>query len=364
MYFSCMFRWIFFSVLISASTCLGQTNSIVTILGNSLNETSGLINLNGRLITQLDSGGPAKLYEIDSTSGTISRTVTILQATNVDWEDLCFDDNYIYIGDIGNNAGTRTNLGIYRISRVDYFSTPNDTVTAEFISYEYADQTDFTPAIYSTNFDAEAFLSLGDSLYIFTKNWGNGNTNIYTLPKVPGNYTANLRDSVYVGAWITGATVNPAQDTVVLIGYSIQNSFLFRMTNFGMNNFSAGSTEYINVVPAESYQTEGIAIDGNHFLLTAEEHSSGAAAVYRVKINSGLGVPSFSSDEAHVVPNPASSVLSFPEEAEAIQLFDQTGALVLEVEEASINVRDLPRGTYLVKYVLHNAQTSERIVLK
>ena len=358
-----MYRWIIFCSLLGSTSCFGQTNAIVTLLDNSLSETSGLIQLNGRLITHLDSGGPPKLYEIDSTSGTISRTVTILQATNVDWEDICFDDTYIYIGDIGNNAGTRTNLGIYRISRADYFSTPNDTVTAELISYDYDDQTSCTPAVFSTNFDAEAFLSLGDSLYIFTKNWGNGNTNIYTLPKTPGTYSANRRDSVYVGAWITGATVNLAEDTIVLIGYSIQNSFLFRMTNFGANSFSSGNTEYINVVPAESYQTEGISMDSEGFLVTAEEHSSGASALYRVKI-SELNVASLIMEEPHVLPNPASSELTFPAEAEHIQLFDLTGKLVRESELSLVPVYDLPRGVYVASFSVNNEHLSQRILLR
>lgn len=359
-----MFRWIIYGVFLASSTCFGQANSIITLLDNSLNESSGLIHLNNRLITHLDSGGEAKLYEIDSTSGAVSRTVTVFPATNVDWEAICFDDTYIYIGDIGNNAGTRTNLGVYRISQAEYFSTPNDTVTAEWISFAYEDQTTFTPAVYSTNYDAEAFLALGDSLYIFTKNWGNAYTNVYSLPKTPGSYSANRADSVLVGAWITGASVNSAQDTIVFVGYSIQSSFLFRMTNFSLTDFSSGNTEYIPVPLAESYQTEAIARDGDSYLVTAEAHSSGEAALYRVKINSGVGLAAFSMQEAELVPNPASSEVTFPFDATDIQFFDLSGKPVLQSDQSIVNVSDLPRGMYVVNYSMIGKRITQRILLQ
>ena len=81
-------------------------------LPGSLNESSGAIFFNNRLITHNDSGGEAKLYELDTISGIIEREVTILNATNVDWEDITQDETSIYIGDFGNNNGNRTDLKI------------------------------------------------------------------------------------------------------------------------------------------------------------------------------------------------------------------------------------------------------------
>ena len=71
-------------------------------------ETSGLLFLNGKLITHNDSGDDSNLYEIDTITGNITRTVSVSNATNIDWEDIAQDDTYIYIGDFGNNNGTRT----------------------------------------------------------------------------------------------------------------------------------------------------------------------------------------------------------------------------------------------------------------
>jgi hypothetical protein len=72
-------------------------------LPDEVKETSGLLFLDGKIITHNDSGDAPNLYEIDSLSGTILRTVTISNATNVDWEDLAENDTHIFIADIGNN---------------------------------------------------------------------------------------------------------------------------------------------------------------------------------------------------------------------------------------------------------------------
>jgi len=148
----------------------GQQLNLLAALQDSLRETSGLVYFNQKLITHNDSGGEPALYEIDSTSGKIIRTVTIGNATNVDWEDICIDSTYFYIGDFGSD-GSRRDLKIYRLPISSYLTTSDDTVTADIIHFSYEDQTDFTPAQFNTNFDAEALIASPDSLYIFTKNW-------------------------------------------------------------------------------------------------------------------------------------------------------------------------------------------------
>jgi putative lipase involved disintegration of autophagic bodies len=84
-------------------------------LPSEIKETSGLLLIDGKIITHNDRGDAANLYEIDSLSGNLLRTIRITNATNEDWEDLAEDENHIYIGDFGNNDGNRTNLRIYKI---------------------------------------------------------------------------------------------------------------------------------------------------------------------------------------------------------------------------------------------------------
>jgi len=58
----------------------------------TISETSGLLFFNGKLITHNDSGDAANLYELDTITGNITRTININNATNVDWEDVTQDD--------------------------------------------------------------------------------------------------------------------------------------------------------------------------------------------------------------------------------------------------------------------------------
>ncbi len=122
-------------------------------------ETSGLIFYNGKLVTHNDSGNTPQLFEIDTVSLEITRTVTLKNVENVDWEDIAQDDLYIYIGDFGNNLGTRQDLAIYRIAKSDY--NGSDSVMAEVINFEYEDQVDFTN-VGNSDWDAEALFVLND----------------------------------------------------------------------------------------------------------------------------------------------------------------------------------------------------------
>ena len=100
-----------------------------------LSESSGAIFFNDKLIIHNDSGNENKLHELDTITAAVTRTVTVTNATNTDWEDIAQDDLSIYIGDIGNNSGNRTNLKIYKILKSDYQNSTN--VTAEIINFSY-----------------------------------------------------------------------------------------------------------------------------------------------------------------------------------------------------------------------------------
>ncbi|MFK5880527.1 MAG: hypothetical protein QM478_13655 [Flavobacteriaceae bacterium] len=186
-------------------------------LPKQVNETSGLLYLNGKIVTFNDSGNTAQLFEIDTITGEISRTIDIENAKNVDWEDITQDDSYIYIADFGNNYGSRKNLKIYRISKVD-FSNANK-VDAEIIELSYDNQTKFNSRK-RNNFDAESLIILNDQLVIFTKNRGNQHTAIYTLPKEIGTHTSSYSHSYNIEGLVTGATLNKKTNQIILCGYT------------------------------------------------------------------------------------------------------------------------------------------------
>ena len=185
-------------------------------MGAPILESSGLIYTNAGLWTHNDSGNDPILYLLDTLSFEIKRQVVIENVENEDWEELAADEQYFYIGDFGNNKGDRKDLNILRVSRTDIQG--NDTVSAEVINFYYPDQLDFSLGDKSHNFDCEAFFVNGDSLHLFTKNWENRKTKHYTIPKVPGNYSAIIRDSFDVDGLITAADIAP-DGVISLLGY-------------------------------------------------------------------------------------------------------------------------------------------------
>jgi hypothetical protein len=222
-----------------SSLTIGQITNCTQqfLLPEQAIETSGLIFLNGKIITHNDSDGGNFLFELDSLSGEINRTITIENATNVDWEDISIDNEYIYIGDIGNNDGNRTDLGVYRISISDFSS--NENVTAEQISFQYADQIDFTSAPEQTAFDAEALTVIGDSIFVFTKNWIDETTVIYGFPKAIGDYNVMPIATIDSQGLITGATYNSITDLILLTGYStLLSPFIVAISDFTNDDFS------------------------------------------------------------------------------------------------------------------------------
>ncbi len=191
-----------------------------------LNESSGLIiDRQGGLWTLNDSGNKASLYEIDTTASLI-RTLRITSAPNIDWEDLARDEaGNLYIADIGNNLNVRRKLFIYKISPDDI---AGESAAAEAISFVYEDQTDFPPGAKKLHYDAESLIHYKGNLYIFTKNRTEpftGYTYVYKIPDMPGDYTAELVDSLKVGEgimtnfWLTGADISPSGDRIALLSH-------------------------------------------------------------------------------------------------------------------------------------------------
>lgn len=284
---------------------------ITTLETPVLDETSGLLFYNNTLITHTDSGGKAELYEINATTGAITRTVDITNATNVDWEDIAQDTAYIYIGDIGNNSGNRTDLKIYKVSKADY-DTSDGKVTAEIISYSYADQLDFTHSPNMTNWDAEGLISYGDRLLIFTKNWVDLKTNVYAIPKTSGTHSAVLVSSYNTNGLITGADSSPDEKVIYLIGYSTSEApFMYTIHDIPENSldiFSGKISDKIVDIVSLGYQVEGITLfemtPTTHRLYLSNEKFSASLGPIKIKVPAKLlGIEIDAQTLNPVVPN-------------------------------------------------------------
>ncbi len=273
-----MLRFLHITLILSAVVCFrvcGQNITLTTVADITpiLDESSGITyRAPNSLYTHNDSGGGNELFEID-TLGNWVRTIIIGNATNIDWEDITHDNsNNIYIGDFGNNDNDRTNLRILKIPDPHTFS--NDTVNAEIISFLFPDQSQFPPFPPKRNFDAEAFVWFNDSLFIFTKNRTapfNGYCKVYKVPDLPGNYNAQLCDSVLIGLtsqsenWVTAAALSEDKSQLALLN----GSKIWLFSCFNNSSFFKGNRA--NILLNSMSQKEGICFKNNNKIFITDE---------------------------------------------------------------------------------------------
>ncbi|MEO2060664.1 MAG: hypothetical protein ABGW76_11355 [Mesonia sp.] len=269
----------------------GEEIPLLTSLDSKVNESSGLLFLDDQLITHNDSDEPNELYEIDVNNGNVLRTVVVTNVENNDWEDLAEDEKFLYIGDFGNNLGSRKDLKVYKIEKEAYRNAENDSIQAEIINFSYTNQEEYSPARFNSNFDAEALISYQDKLYIFTKNWENKKTDVYELSKTPGTYELEKIDTIETEGLITGATYDELNDRILLCGNSVPTPFIIELKEFSHGKFSNGKMKKYNLQPqlGASIQIEGITmINKNECYLSAEKSITGTSALYKYTFDKSL----------------------------------------------------------------------------
>jgi len=353
-----------------------------TVLGNlpdDVLESSGLIFYNDKLITHNDSGNLPQLYEVDPSSLEILRIVTINNAANVDWEDITQDDTFIYIGDFGNKAGNRQDLSIYRVPKSEY--DLNNSVNAERIDFSYEDQSDFL-SNQNSDWDAEAMVNFNEQLLLFTKQWKTKGTVAYSIPKIPGSYSAKNLGFYNVSGLVTGAAYNEFSDVLMLLGYSSQlQPFVVRIegpdTNFSFNGsvekqalgigfaqvegitYSDSNTYYVS---SERFQNTTPSINLESQLFTFKTDDSPSQGKTDKVENDVLIYKPFGSNELHYDLN--SNVPLFGR-----AIFDITGKRVRYtngalIENNSIDLSGLGSAVYYLTFYLQGETITKPFILE
>lgn len=189
-----------------------------TVLPEAIREVSGMVRTqDGNLWLLNDSRNPSELFRVDPISGILLETRK-LPVPNRDWEDLTVDNSgFLYIGDFGNNKNARRNLCVFKYNPA--------TGALDSIRFRYPDQDAWPPTDERAwNFNCEAMVFFQDSLHLFSKNAFKGNfvTKHYVLPAIPGEYIAELRDSIILkNRVITGAALSPDGQTLAITSYII-----------------------------------------------------------------------------------------------------------------------------------------------
>jgi hypothetical protein len=255
-------------------------------LPETVRETSGLLFINDKLWTFNDSGGTAELFAIDTATAQVVQTVSISNAFNIDWEGIALDDDYIYIGDFGNNAGVRKDLVIYRISKHGIPLTGNASLSAEKISFSYPDQNTFERSR-THNFDCEAMITAGDNIFLFSKNRGDNKTKLYRLPKNPGVYVAELIETFDSKGLVTGADINEDENEIILTGYTNKTylPFIWLLFDFRDYDFFSGNKRRIDLVNLTTTQVEGVTyLNKDQAVISAERSPTFSARVFHISL--------------------------------------------------------------------------------
>lgn len=318
-----------------------------------ISESSGIIvGENNTYWTHNDGGDSGYIYQLNADLS-ILKKLKITNSIDEDVEDITQDEDYIYVNDMGNNNNKRKDLRIYKI-RKEIINTKTE-VYADVIEFSYENQSEFPPEKEFMNFDCEAFISLGDYLYLFSKNRGKSNYSyIYQLPKKEGNYKAKLVDSVLTGMWITSAALSPDKSKFALMS----NGLIYVFTDLVDNNFSKAK---MNRFTVPYTQKEGICFqDDNTLLITDERNSATDGCLYQIDLNQALTAKNrftYFNVDPIVEKNkfyffnyelmPMDIELSFYNSSnEQIQVLKQT---TKSSRRSSINFY-FPKGTYTAKF--------------
>ncbi len=238
----------------------------VTNLADVLRENSGITFHGGKLFTLNDGGNSSEIFALNPNTGQVEQTVTT-NLKNTDWEAITTDSTHFYIGDFGNNAGTRRDLKIFKL--------PHDKSSAadsiQTISFYYPAQNDFRSRLHSNDFDAEAMIYLNGKIHFFSKEWASRSTTHYILdPGIAARQAAQKVASYKTGFLVTDAAYYNKQ--LYLIGYTKKAEVFLNIFNESKPGyFFAEEPQKFYLGTAFSVgQVEGIEVNDTGIYISAE----------------------------------------------------------------------------------------------
>lgn len=229
----------------------------IAVLSDSLKESSGLTNFDGRLFSFNDSGNTSEIFEIKPGSPDIEKTFQT-GLKNVDWEALTNDGENFYIGEFGNNLGTRKDLKLYKIP---FRSDSLIVDSVKIIPFHYPEQKDFTPKNINNNFDAEAMFFLNGKIHLFTKEWVTNTVSHYLIdPNMKDEQPAQKLEKFDTGFVVTDASF--FDNRLYVVGYTKKAKVylaVFEKNESGDLFFSRSFKKYFLGSAYNIGQIEGIA---------------------------------------------------------------------------------------------------------
>lgn len=234
--------------------------------------------------THNDSGDGAFVFAINA-KGKKLGTFRVKGAKNVDWEDIAAYKNaggecFLYIGDIGDNARARNNLGVYLIKEPQIHASdassnkkkPTEISEYKFIKVAYPD----------SRHDAETLLVHPQTadIYIVTKELSTA-AGVY---KLAGNYESektnklekitNLSVPAIPNGFLTGGNISSDGKKLIVCDYFA--AYEFALPENAKNFEEIWKQKPLTVSIGERAQGEAIcySLDGKSIFATSEKKNS------------------------------------------------------------------------------------------
>ena len=267
-------KYLFFILLFVNSYCL-QAQKVskiklkeyrIAYLETKLKETSGLCFFKNKLYTFNDGGNPSSLYEINVFNGEIVDEKT-LKIPNHDWEAIAIDSSAIYLGDFGNNLGTRKDLTIYKL----HFANTTDLDSISKIEFEFANQTDFSSNNLRHDFDVEAMIWIENKLHLFSKEWLSKKTSHYIVnPAIASKQMLKPIEVFKTNFMVTDAAY--FDNTLYLVGYKNNGrTFLLIFSKDENSNFFTSQPKKYKLGSLLNIgQIEGITVNEKGLYISGE----------------------------------------------------------------------------------------------
>lgn len=248
----------------------GYSIEVELPLAETLYETSGLYCPSDKsFFTINDSGNAPLIYELDINGEIVEEHK--IESRNIDWEAISGDDEYFYIGDIGNNNGKRKHVNIIQVSK-ENFNIRN-------IKVKYENNDIESNQYIKHNFDAEALVSVNSQLYLFSKSWQSGNLQVYLINSALDEQQLSPINVVLgLPGVVTGVDYHEKMAEFIIVGYKMSTLGVFSPYIARLDT----KFNIVNIYPLTEYnQVEGICINPSGEMWFSQEKSffSGAKLV-------------------------------------------------------------------------------------
>ena len=147
-------------------------------------------------------------------------------------------------------------------------------------------------------------------------------------------------------------------NTTVLIGYTLI-PFMVKLTNTNFPDLLNVNMLRSNLQLQSSIQIEGItATSPNSYYLTAEDHITGQASLYRLNIE-GLSVENnFDKTDRLVYPNPSNGYLKWqPQQSYLLEVYNISGQRLMYTDKPEVSLSHLADGIYVIRLTDAKYQT-------